>query len=186
MLTLGEIAKILKVSPSTVRKWSLNGRIPTTTTDGGHRRYILEDVLTALDIENPELKKKCLIYVNIKDLKENSKYTEMAKFYAKSNGWQIVAIFNDYTGKLNSICESYESALKLIIGNKINRIILPYKAILGLYGKQQFFEILCKIKKIKIIYLENHIDFASKDDVEEIDMLREEVLIRYKEQKNEI
>jgi len=176
MMTVGELAKKLKVSPSTIRKWTAIGRISAITTDGGHRRYIYEDVLTALDMENPELPKKCLIYINIKNLKENTKYLDMANFYVKSNGWEIVKTICDYTGKLDIINDLFEQVLSLIITDKVNRVIMPAKSLLGMRGKQKTIEIICKIKRVKIIYLENELEHSSNDDIEEINEIRKEIL----------
>lgn len=182
MMTVGELANKLKVSPSTVRKWTASGRISATTTDGGHRRYVYEDVLTALDLENPDLTKKCLIYVNIKNLKESSEYIKMANFHAKSNEWVVVKTISDYTGKLDSMNELFEEAVRLIISDKVNRLILPYKSLLGMRGKQQMLEVVCKIKRIKIVYLENRIDYISNDEINEINKIKEEIFTQYEDQ----
>ena len=181
MMTVGEVANKLNVSPSTIRKWTTSGRISATTTDGGHRRYIYKDVLTALDLENPDLKKKCLIYINIKGLKENSKYTKLASFYAKSNGWKVVKTVADYTGKLDSMTELFKEAIELIVTDKVNRVLLPYKTLLGMRGKQQLIEVLCKIKRVKIVYLENELGHVSSDDISEISRLKDELLIQREE-----
>lgn len=38
-LSLGEVAEILGVHPSTVRNWADEGRLPVRRTSGGHRRF---------------------------------------------------------------------------------------------------------------------------------------------------
>lgn len=38
-LTLSQVAKMLGVHPSTVRKWSDKGHLPSHRTQGGHRRF---------------------------------------------------------------------------------------------------------------------------------------------------
>jgi excisionase family DNA binding protein len=43
-----DIAKALHVSEQTVRAYAREGLIPFVETPGGHRRYVLEDVRTAL------------------------------------------------------------------------------------------------------------------------------------------
>lgn len=43
-LSLSEIAEILGVHPSTVRKWSDQGVLPVHRTQGGHRRYQRSEV----------------------------------------------------------------------------------------------------------------------------------------------
>jgi hypothetical protein len=44
----GDIAKALHVSEQTVRAYAREGVIPYVETPGGHRRYVLDDVRTAL------------------------------------------------------------------------------------------------------------------------------------------
>ena len=43
-LSLGEVAKILGVHPSTARNWSDQGVLPVHRTNGGHRRYLRSEV----------------------------------------------------------------------------------------------------------------------------------------------
>lgn len=179
MLSVNELAKKLNVSPSTIRKWSSNGRIPTNRTDGGHRRYVYEDVLAALDEENPALPKRCLIYINSINPKEHEKYSKMAIFYAQSNDWKIAETINDYSGKLNVMNELFEEGMRLIITNKVNRLILPYKTLLGMYGKQQTLETLCKIKRVKVVYLENRIGDIAYEDIDEINKIKDKITIGY-------
>lgn len=43
-LTPGEAARVLMVSPITVRGWAKKGLLPFETTLGGHRRFLRETV----------------------------------------------------------------------------------------------------------------------------------------------
>jgi excisionase family DNA binding protein len=43
-LSLGEVAQILGVHPSTARNWSNQGILPVHRTSGGHRRYLRSEV----------------------------------------------------------------------------------------------------------------------------------------------
>lgn len=38
-LTTGQVAKLLRVSPKTIARWSKEGKIPHLVTLGGHRRF---------------------------------------------------------------------------------------------------------------------------------------------------
>jgi excisionase family DNA binding protein len=43
-LSLGDVAQILGIHPSTVRSWSDQGVLPVHRTKGGHRRYLRNEV----------------------------------------------------------------------------------------------------------------------------------------------
>jgi excisionase family DNA binding protein len=49
LLTPSEVAKLFKVDPKTVTRWSNNGKITCVKTAGGHRRYKLEEVQKLLN-----------------------------------------------------------------------------------------------------------------------------------------
>ena len=58
-LSPGETAKILGVTPATLRGWTNRGRLRAETTDGGHRRYPFSEVLrlakqNGIDLKLPE------------------------------------------------------------------------------------------------------------------------------------
>lgn len=59
-LTPTEVAKLLLVSPVTVRQWAQKGMIPAQTTAGGHRRFLRTDIehfarLKGMTLPNSEL-----------------------------------------------------------------------------------------------------------------------------------
>jgi DNA-binding transcriptional MerR regulator len=45
ILTRGDVARIFSVTPSTVSRWSREGKLPSVRTLGGQRRYLLNTVL---------------------------------------------------------------------------------------------------------------------------------------------
>lgn len=47
LLTTSVVADLLDIHPSTVKRWSEDGVIPTERTEGGHRRFYLQKVLAA-------------------------------------------------------------------------------------------------------------------------------------------
>jgi excisionase family DNA binding protein len=44
LISVGEAAAYLGVSPASLRKWSNSGVVPTYRTPGGQRRYRVEDL----------------------------------------------------------------------------------------------------------------------------------------------
>ena len=53
-LRVGDVAKLLGVSPNTVRRWTDVGRIAAHRSPGGHRRYLADDVLALLPQDESE------------------------------------------------------------------------------------------------------------------------------------
>ena len=51
-LSLGEVAAILGVHPSTVRSWADHGRLPVHRTQGGHRRFRRSEVELCVQSQN--------------------------------------------------------------------------------------------------------------------------------------
>ena len=49
ILSPSEVADLFGVSAKTVTRWAKAGRIPSTRTLGGHRRYLQSDVDAALE-----------------------------------------------------------------------------------------------------------------------------------------
>ncbi|MGW4424938.1 BldC family transcriptional regulator [Streptosporangium sp. NPDC004631] len=48
LLTPAEVATMFRVDPKTVNRWALAGRLTSTRTLGGHRRYHKAEVLALL------------------------------------------------------------------------------------------------------------------------------------------
>lgn len=48
LLTPGEVAQLFRVDPSTVIRWANAGKLSSTRTLGGHRRYHADEVLALL------------------------------------------------------------------------------------------------------------------------------------------
>lgn len=48
LFTTSQLARELGLSPSTIRAYAAEGRIPARLTPGGHRRFVLDEVTLAL------------------------------------------------------------------------------------------------------------------------------------------
>jgi len=52
-----EVARILGVNVSTVKRWTQSGRLPCQTTVGGHRRFTMADLVNLVRENESEVKK---------------------------------------------------------------------------------------------------------------------------------
>lgn len=59
LLTLTEVSEILNISKQTLRNWDKNGKLKAIKTEGGHRRYKREDILSlSKGLKNKDLFKR--------------------------------------------------------------------------------------------------------------------------------
>ncbi len=61
LLTPSEAAKVLQIAPTTLRLWAQEGKVPFTTTLGGHRRFCEKDIQKILSEHNNEHALKVLV-----------------------------------------------------------------------------------------------------------------------------
>jgi excisionase family DNA binding protein len=57
LLTGGQAARMLGVSPKTVNRWANDGRIPCAVTLGGHRRFrldVVRSIAASMGLEDSE------------------------------------------------------------------------------------------------------------------------------------
>jgi excisionase family DNA binding protein len=53
-LLVGEVAELLQVSPKTVCRWAMDGKLPFQRTLGGHRRYpeqVIRELAASLQVQ---------------------------------------------------------------------------------------------------------------------------------------
>jgi excisionase family DNA binding protein len=50
LLTPSEVAALFRVDPKTVTRWSQKGKLHCIKTVGGHRRYLMDEVQTLLNV----------------------------------------------------------------------------------------------------------------------------------------
>ncbi len=50
LLTPSEVAALFRVDPKTVTRWSQKGKLYCIKTVGGHRRYLMDEVQTLLNV----------------------------------------------------------------------------------------------------------------------------------------
>lgn len=51
LLTPAEVAKLFRVDPKTVTRWAAAGKLKSTRTLGGHRRFLASDVKALLQAD---------------------------------------------------------------------------------------------------------------------------------------
>jgi putative resolvase len=148
-LSIGDMAKRLGVSVSTLRRWENEGRAPASIrTEGGQRRYKIEDDKFV------KSKLKTIAYARVSshdqkdDLKRQQKVLEM---YCAAKGWAYESI-SDLGSGMNYRKKGLKSLMDQVIDGQVERLVLTHKDRLLRFGAELIFS-LCEIKNVEIILI---------------------------------
>jgi excisionase family DNA binding protein len=154
-VSIGEASKITGVSISTLRRWEYDGKIKPIRTEGNHRRYDTDQILTYKgDKEKYNAGRITIGYARVStgnkkdDLERQSKVIEM---FCAAKGWQF-EILTDIGSGLNYNKAGLLNLIKLIETQKVERLVLNYKDRLLRFGAEIIFEI-CKYHDVEIVII---------------------------------
>lgn len=155
-LTIGDAAKLVGVAIETLRRWEKAGKIKAHRTEGGHRRYLVADLLK---IEKPE-ERFTVTYsrVSTKQRESNLK-TQSALLvkYCSNQGWDKVYHLQDIGSGLNYKKRGLLKLIDLLQRNEVERLIITDKDRLLRFGSEIIFA-LCENNKAQIIILNQAVE----------------------------
>ena len=163
-------ARIIGVSISTLRRWDSNGSfIPDFRTVGGHRRYSTETIheLTQCPpLEKPE-SKFVVLYSRVSgnDQKEDLKrQSQRLATYAAQQGFTNAMSISDLGSGLKYTKPGLTKLIKLIMQDRVDKLILVHKDRLLRFGSEIIFQI-CKWKDIEVIILEEQLQASFEQEL---------------------
>ena len=168
-VTIGEAAKEVGVTVETLRLWEKAGKIKSERTQGNHRRYELEEILSYSNRGKPNAKVTA-IYARVSTPSRKNDLNmqvQVLELFCASKGW-LYKIVEDVGSGLNYNKKGLLEIIKLIESNQIERIILNYKDRLLRFGSEIIFEI-CKYHNMEIVVVnENESKTYEKELVEDV------------------
>jgi len=160
LVSIGVLAKKIGVQTNILRTWEKEGKIQAHRTMGGHRRYDLDSVLRLL---NRDIKATTIIFINTQDEKEMEQLMSTTKIYCDINKWSFILV-KDSSSPLSCNSENFLEMLNIILNKDIERVVIPYKTMLGTISKYSVLESICKEQNIHINYIDSNIrGFTLKD-----------------------
>ena len=155
LISIGKFAKIIGVTPTTLRRMHESGElIPYHITKGGTRYYSTDQLkLFAPDMEK---NKKVIGYCRVStpaqkdDLKTQ---VENIKSYMYAKGYQF-EIIEDIGSGMNYKKKGLQKLISMINNKEISKIIILYKDRLVRFGFE-IIEYLCTINDIEIEIIDN-------------------------------
>lgn len=156
LLTIGEAAKVLGVTTTTLRNWDKNGLLhPDEHTRGGNRRYKLDSLKNI----NPEVRYKTddlktIAYARVSshDQKEDLvRQVAVLEAYCAKHGFQYEVI-QDLGSGMNYYKKGLTKLLNLILDGQVKRLVLTHKDRLLRFGAELVFAI-CEAKEVEVIII---------------------------------
>jgi putative resolvase len=169
LVSIGRAAKEAGVTVATLRLWDNAGKIISHRTQGGHRRYELESVLTYAN-RNKTSERITVIYARVcsyDKITDLEMQKQLLQLFCASKGWKF-KIIEDISSAIDYQRPGLLELIKLIESNMVERILLNYGDRLLGFGSEILLEI-CKCHNVEVITLnqddEKHHDKELVDDM---------------------
>lgn len=156
LLTIGEAAKVLGVTTTTLRNWDKNGLLhPDEYTRGGNRRYKMESLKNInpdVRYKTDDLKTIAYARVSSHDQKEDlARQVAVLEAYCAKHGFEYEVI-QDLGSGMNYYKKGLTKLLNLILDGQVKRLVLTHKDRLLRFGAELVFAI-CEAKEVEVIII---------------------------------
>ena len=140
-----EVAKILNISWSTVKRWVKEGKIKAIRV--GHRWRIPESEILRLLGEKKGEETRCVIYARVSSHKQKrdgnlDRQVERLRQYASAKGYKIIDIITDVASGLKEDRKGLHKLFDLVVRRKVDVVLVEFKDRLTRFGfeyLQRFF-----------------------------------------------
>lgn len=163
MYSIGEFAKLINVTPQTLRNWDKENKLKPIILESGHRRYTNEHLNLINGIK--DCNRLNIIYCreSTKTQKESLKLQEeKIKEFCIQNGLKIDKVISEFGSALNYKRQGLVELISLITSNQVQTLIIFYKDRLVRFG-YELFEELSKKYNFKILIIDNSESNKSKE-----------------------
>lgn len=151
LYSIGEAAKYLGVSVSTLRRWENGGKLVPERTQGQQRRYpisLLAPNLTKVSSHN----RLTIAYARVSSYDQKSdleRQKQLLEMYCASKGW-LFEIVSDLGSGMNYNKKGLKRLINSILMGEIGRLVITHKDRLLRFGAELIFSI-CEMKNVEVI-----------------------------------
>lgn len=161
MISIKEASELLGVTSKTLRIWEAEGKLISHRTEGGHRRYVVSELLKNKKDDSITI---CYARVSSHDQKEDLVRQKLVlESYASSKGFDF-EIISDLGSGLNYKKKGLIRLIKMICSNQVDRLILTHKDRLLRFGSELIFT-LCEHFGVEIIIINRTEDASFEEDL---------------------
>ncbi len=161
MIGINEAAKLLGITPKTLRIWEKEGKVISYRTEGGHRRYNVSELIGS---RGDKLLTVAYARVSSSDQKEDLKRQEIVlESYCANKGFEFELI-SDLGSGMNYKKRGLVRLIKLICSNQIDRLVITHKDRLLRFGSELVF-MLCEIFAVEVCIINRSEDSTFEEDL---------------------
>ena len=166
LMPIGETAKTLGVSVSTLRRWEEEGKLVPERTLGGQRRYSLAKIQPNMFRNFGADDRKTIAYARVssrdqkKDLERQKQVLEM---YCSSKGW-LYEIVSDLGSGMNYRKRGLNKVLNGILDEDVGRLVITHKDRLLRFGAELVFAI-CEAKQVEVLIINKGDDASFEEEL---------------------
>ena len=150
LIRIGPAARLLGVTPQTLRKWETAGHlVPVRKSPGGTRYYSASQLLGTQPDDLPTV---CYARVSSHDQKADlDRQQALLESYCAAHGWSCLVI-RDLGSGMNYRKKGLNQLLELVLEGRMQRLVLTHKDRLLRFGAELVFT-LCELKGIEVVVI---------------------------------
>lgn len=168
LINIGEAAKRLGVSISTLRRWEAQGRLVPERTPAGHRRY---DVCKLAELTGERLaskeQRKTIAYARVSSNDQKAdleRQRQVLERFCAQKGWEH-EIICDLGSGMNCRKKGLVKLLELLVSGRMKRLVLTRKDQLLRFGAELVFSI-CELKNVEVVIINQGEEPSFEEDLE--------------------
>ena len=161
MLSIKEASELLGVTTTTLRNWEKEGKITSVRTEGGHRRYQVQDLIGG---KKEKMLTVAYARVSSQDQKDDLKRQELVlEAYCSRQGYDF-EIISDLGSGMNYKKKGLVKLIKLLCSHQIDRLVITHKDRLLRFGSELIFA-LCEIFGCEVIIINKSSESTFEEDL---------------------
>lgn len=155
IVSIGDAAEELGISVKTLRRWADSGKIRSSRSPTGQRRFYLVDIkrITPRDLKQLDSR----VTINYARVSSNDQRQDLVRqvqaleSFSASNGWQFETI-QDLGSGLNYQKKGLQKLLKRILTGEIGRLVITHKDRLLRFGAELVFA-MCEEFEVEVVII---------------------------------
>lgn len=168
-ISIGEAAKSLGVSISTLRRWETEGRLKPERTPAGHRRYDLTEIeALAARVAPTRANDRTIAYARVSSQDQRDdleRQKQVLELYCAGKGWNF-EILSDLGSGMNCRKKGLVRLLNLLVEGEIKRLVVTHKDRLLRFGAELVFAV-CEMKHVEVVIINQGEDSSFEEDLAE-------------------